>query len=123
MFMNLRYSAENTSGGGCPKFAKRNSPAGRISPAHGRRQNYAPWRMEEAVRDTPLKGLSLPNPRVDVVTLLKIDVLKKVADHSSGGNRIPEHLEDVRNRTFHRHQPLAQEFIDAQNRVAVPHVQ
>src|ERR1019366_7555907 len=30
--MNLPYSEENTSGGGWPKFTKRKSPSGRISP-------------------------------------------------------------------------------------------
>ena len=28
IFTNLRYSAENTSGGGCPKLAKRKWPSG-----------------------------------------------------------------------------------------------
>ena len=52
---------------------------------------------------------------VNVVTLLKIDVFKKIPADSSGRNLIPEHLDtrNVRDRPFHGHQPLAQIVIDS----------
>ena len=47
---------------------------------------------------------------LNVVTLLKIDVLKKIAPDRSCRNRVPKHFDSgkVRNRTFNRHQALAQ---------------
>src|SRR6202011_4768254 len=63
-----------------------------------------------------LRSLQCPlNACIDVVTLLEVYVFKEVAAHRSGGNRVAVHLDSLhmRNRSFHRHQPLAQIFIDA----------
>src|SRR5258708_30556193 len=62
-----------------------------------------------------LRSLQCPlNACIDVVTLLEVYVFKEVPADRSGGNRVAVHLDSLhmRNRSFHRHQPLAQIFID-----------
>jgi len=62
-------------------------------------------------------------PRIDVVTLLEVYVFKEVAADRSGGNRVAVHLDSLHmgNRSFHRHQPLAQIFIDTWSVVSFCH--
>src|SRR5690242_6978816 len=52
---------------------------------------------------------------VDVIALLKIDVLKEIAAYTSCGNRITIHVGpgQMRNRALNRHQSLAQVFVNA----------
>src|SRR6266404_3158048 len=72
---------------------------------------YACWKRLEVL----LRSLQCPlNACVDVVTLLEVYVFKEVPADRSGGNRVAVHLDSLhmRNRSFHRHQPLAQIFID-----------
>src|SRR5579864_550829 len=59
------------------------------------------------------------NACIDVVTLLEVYVFKQVAADRTGGNRISVHLDSwqMRNRTFYRHEPLTQIFIDGRIRV------
>ena len=66
-----------------------------------------------------LESLRPLNARVDVVTLLEVDVLEEIAANCARGNRVPKHLNtgNVRNCAFNRHQPFAQVFIDAQCRL------
>ncbi len=61
------------------------------------------------------------NAGIDIVTLLKIDVLEEVAAHNSHRNRVPKHLDagNVRNPAFNRHQPLAEIFINTRNDVTL----
>src|SRR5439155_6543601 len=71
-----------------------------------------------------LRSLQCPlNACIDVVTLLKVYVFKEVAADRSGGNRIAVHLDSLhmRNHPFHRHQPLAQIFIDTWGVVSFCH--
>jgi hypothetical protein len=59
--------------------------------------------------------------RVDVAALLEIDVLIQVAADCSRGKGPSAHLDSrpVRNRTFDRHQPVAQILIDTRSGVTV----
>src|SRR5260370_41184734 len=61
----------------------------------------------------PLEGAC--DASVNVVTLLKVDVLKKIAPHASGGNGIAKHLEagQLGNHTPHGHQFLAKVLVNA----------
>src|SRR5207244_12488787 len=58
-----------------------------------------------------------------VITLLKVYVFQYVAADRYALNRIPVHLDpwQMRNRTFHRHQPLTQIFIDTWIRIGSCH--
>src|ERR1035437_5305309 len=53
--------------------------------------------------------------RVNVVTLLKIDVLKEIAAHTSSGDGVAVHVYpgQLGNRTLHGHQSLAAVLVDA----------
>src|SRR6266849_71414 len=53
--------------------------------------------------------------RVNVVALLKIDVLKKIAAHASGGDGVAIQFDPLQlgNRALDRHQSLAKVFVDA----------
>src|SRR5450759_3427960 len=53
--------------------------------------------------------------RVNVVTLLKIDVLKEIAAHTSSGDGVTVHVYpgQLGNRTLHGHQSLAEVLVDA----------
>src|ERR1019366_7322488 len=53
--------------------------------------------------------------RVNVVTLLKIDVLKEIAAHTSSGDGVAVHVypSQLGNRTLHGHQSLAEVLVDA----------
>src|SRR5258708_35674889 len=74
------------------------------------------WRCSCRKRlEVLLRSLQCPlNARIDVVTLLEVYVFKEVAADRSGGNRVAVHFDSLHmgNRSFHRHQPLAQVFID-----------
>src|SRR5258708_3288691 len=52
---------------------------------------------------------------VNVVTLLKIDVLKKIAAYCAGRNGVAIHVDpvQVRDRTLHWHQSLAEVIVNA----------
>ena len=72
-----------------------------------------------------LRSIQCPlNACIDVVTLLKVYVFKEVAADRSGGNRISVHLDSlhIRNRSFHRRQPLAQIFINTWSGVRCCHL-
>ena len=53
--------------------------------------------------------------RVNVVTLLKIDVFKEIAAHGSSGDGVAIHVDSdqVGNRALHWHQPLAKVLVNA----------
>ena len=76
-------------------------------------------RFEEFLR----QALSTMDAGVDVVTLLEIDVLEKIAADRSHRDRIAEHLDagKVRDYPFCRHQAIAQVFVDAWSSVEVAH--
>src|SRR5437588_10228156 len=61
--------------------------------------------------------------RIDVVALWKVYVLKQVAANRLRWNGVAVHLDSfhMRNRSFHRHQPLAQIFINAWSGVGFCH--
>jgi hypothetical protein len=52
---------------------------------------------------------------VNVVTLLKVDVLKKIAPYASGRNGIAIHIDagQLGNHTLHRHQSFAKVLANA----------
>src|SRR5438876_3993732 len=52
--------------------------------------------------------------RVDVIALLKVDVLEEIAAHASRGNGIPVHVGSGQmwDRALYRHQPFAEILID-----------
>src|SRR5712664_2339426 len=52
---------------------------------------------------------------VKVVTLLKVDVLKKIAAHGAGRDGVAIHVDpvQVRDRTLHWHQSLAEVIVNA----------
>ena len=54
--------------------------------------------------------------RVDVVTLLKVDVLKEIAAHRPGGNGVAIHIDAVEsgNGTLNWHQSLAEVLINGE---------
>ena len=54
------------------------------------------------------------NSRINVVALLKIDVLKEIATHRPSRNRVAVHVDpgQLRNCTLYRHQPLAQVLVN-----------
>jgi len=58
--------------------------------------------------------MSSLNARINVVTLLKINILKQVAANGPGRNGIAIHLDAryMRNRAFDRHQAFTQIFVD-----------
>src|SRR4051794_25302716 len=57
---------------------------------------------------------SARNAGVDVIALLKINVLKEIAAYASSRNRIPIHVGPgkLRDRPLYRHQSLAQVLVD-----------
>src|SRR5215471_7344761 len=63
------------------------------------------------------------NARIDVIALLKIYIFVQVAANRSGRSGIAEHLDPLhmRDRSFHRHKPLAQILIDTWSGVSVCH--
>src|SRR5215467_15672749 len=64
------------------------------------------------------------NARIDVIALLKIYIFVQVAANRSGRSGIAEHLDPLhmRDRTLHRHKPLAQIIINAWSSVGVCHM-
>ena len=54
------------------------------------------------------------NAAVDVVALLKVDVLEEVAANRARGNGVAIHIDarQLRDRAFDRHQALAKIFVD-----------
>src|SRR5713101_3343109 len=54
--------------------------------------------------------------RVDVVTLLKVDVLKEIAAHRPGRNGVAIHLDagELRNGTLNWHQSLAEVLVNGE---------
>ena len=54
--------------------------------------------------------------RVNVVTLLKIDVLKEIAAHTSSGDGVAVHVYpgQLGNRTLHGHQSLAEVLVNTE---------
>ena len=69
-----------------------------------------------------LDGIS--DTRIYVVSLLKIDVFKKIAAHRPCRDGVAVHFDSphVGNRTLHRHQPLTQVLIDAEFQLSRCHV-
>jgi hypothetical protein len=77
--------------------------------------NYVSRDLTELKRLQILCGQahSARNAGVDVIALLKIDVLKEIAAYASGGYRIPIHVGSgkLRDRALYRHQSLAQVLV------------
>lgn len=63
------------------------------------------------------KVLGAFDARIDVVTLVEVDVLEEVAADGSGGDGVAEHLDagKMRNCAVDGHQSLAEVFIDTGN--------
>ena len=60
------------------------------------------------------EALGAGDARVDIVTLLEVDVFEQVAADSTGGDGSAKHLDagNVRNGTFYGHESLAQVLVD-----------
>src|SRR5262249_17388079 len=98
----------------------------RFEPLHMIVDGIAWWRARcERLKIVFGQLESTLNARIDVVTLLKVDVLEEIAANGSRGNGIAVHLNslDVRNRSFDRHQALAEIFVDAWRGVRFGHTQ
>ena len=81
------------------------------------RVHGASWRLVFGKRLKIIPGQleSAGNAGVNVVTLLKVDVLKEIAAHGTGRNRVAIHIDPVqmRDRSLHWHQSLAEILVNA----------
>ena len=77
---------------------------------------YACARQEAPVFYSPVCGRWIVTRYDDIVTLLKVDVLKKVAAHGPSRNRVAIHIDagELWNRTLHRHEPLAEVLVNGE---------